>query len=150
MMKSWICWLVMVIGFLASIWMVRNMHFNGGAFFELSVLGFIILFPVSLACNIRLLKSKYRELKAAKKLSILNFIVYGLGFASLQTCLVSGFCGVSGFVSVMMLVFPSYMVNAFVEYSVYVLAISDILLFASLFFMKCFHQESNKVSLTLK
>ena len=149
-MKSWKCWIAMLIGLALGFVVARPaISAENSLVLILSVL-FLMLFPVSIACNIRLVRAKYRELKTLGKVGIFSLIVYGLGLVSLQTCMVSGFCGVSAGLSLLMLILPATAVSGFASYSIYVLALSDLAMIAGLLFMKCFKEEKAPIKTPVK
>ncbi len=146
MLKSRVCWLVLALGIAISLYVVRPLALVSQPDMTtgIAVILFLILFPTSLACNVRLVKSKFKEFRSVGKHGIANFILYAIGLTSLQTCLVSGVCGVNAAISILFLVLPSSLVHLFIEYSRYVLLAADLGLFISLLSMKCFSGKPGK------
>ncbi len=145
MFRSKWCWITSGLGFLVSLWLVWS-SFMSGRFDFLRILavgGFLVLFPLSLSCNIRLLVKRWREAKAIGG-GIAHMVLYMLGFVALQSCFVGGFCGVSLGTSLLFLVLPSGIAGTFLHNSPMILLGVDGLLLAGLWYMKCFSEESRE------
>ena len=130
----------MILALIISYFIVKS-YFNVFIHNILSaifVVIFVVLFALSLACMIRAIRLKIKETKRLEKGSILAFIAYILGFVAIQTCFVSGVCGVNLAISILMIFLPFTFVNFFMKYGLFILIFSDILLFVSLLTMKCF------------
>ena len=111
------------------------------------LLTFLGLFSISITCIVRNLKEQIVSLKNVEKGSLISAIGSILGFTAIQTCVVSGMCGVNMFLALLYTIFPAIFVDMFVEYGVIILLISNIILLFSLYYMKCF--KTNKTSLKL-
>ena len=151
MFRSKYCWLVFSISLVVAYFLVKKFLTSfTDLFVIINTVLFLILFSLSLTCNIRIIRKRVEEVKRIEiyRNGIISVILYLIGFTALQTCFVSGFCGINLTISLLSTILPAAFLNFFVEYGKWVLFATNILLLISLFSMKCFLRK--KLTLKLK
>ena len=151
-LKSKVCWIVMILSVFFLLLLMRdqiaNIFHNKSPFISivaiLAVIAFFAMFALSLACTIRIIKDRFEERKKFAKESIWNLILYVVGFTTLQTCFLSGICGVNLVIPILSLFLPVTFIGFMEHYGLYILIAVDILLFISLYTMKCFKDDAPK------
>jgi len=146
MFKSKYCILVFIVslfvGYMIAKTSFRN-FFVGSYFALINIIVFLLLFSLSLTCNIRLLRIKIKEYrKSLYTPGIINAILYIFGIIATQTCLINGVCGISIGLSLLSTILPSIVLKFFVDWGVWILLMVNLALLINLFYMKCFRNKS--------
>ena len=148
MFKSKYCWLVFLTSMALAYWIVTSSLTFGftDTLVMINVVIFVALFALSLTCNIRLLKTKIKESKSRAYTSgIVSTVLYILGITAIESCLVSGVCGISLGLSLLSLILPTVALDFFIRWGFWILVIVNVFLFVSLFYMKCFERKKKSL-----
>ncbi len=159
-LRSKICWIVMALAVFFLGLLMRD-ELKGAIKKEspaavaaniMAIIVFFALFAVSLACMIKITKERIRQAKNIDKKSVWNIVLYLVGFTTLQTCFMSGVCGVNLALPILTMFLPITVVDFMSKYGLYILLSVDALLFLSLLQMKCFKTEdiSKKIKISTK
>ncbi len=98
----------------------------------------MVAFALTLTCLARNIKEKVVLAKTYKS-SILGIIATALGLSVLQVCGVGApVCGASIGAGIVSLFFPSFALNFFEKYSIYIIIGSIIIQIIALYYMRCF------------
>jgi len=149
MFKSKYCWVVFGFSLLIAYLIVRSnfVYLGQNPFILLDVFAFLILFSLTLTCNVRIIKERIKGIRSKKMYatSLFNVILYVLGFGAIEGCLISSFCGINITLSLLSIILPGAIFHKFIEYSPYVLLGINLLLLGSLFHMKCFKRKKIEI-----
>ena len=136
--KSRYCWIVFAVALVIGYLLLPGSLFEQDILVTMLLILFLGVFSISITCIVRNLKEQIVSVRNVEKGSIISAIGSILGFTAIQTCVVSGVCGVNMFLAILYAVFPAVFVDMFVEYGAFILLISDVILLFSLYYMKCF------------
>ncbi|RJQ34382.1 hypothetical protein C4566_02215 [Candidatus Parcubacteria bacterium] len=142
--KSNYCKIIFLLILAISYFLIPQKVFYGW-FFILAII-FMVAFSLVMTCLIRSIKDKVVENRKTKQ-KITGAIAALIGLSALQVCTVGApVCGVSIGFSIVASIFPSLAFNFLEQYSIYIVIVSIIFQFYSLYKMGCFHRVLNKCS----
>ncbi len=134
--KSYFCQIAFLLFLVGSYFLIPKNVFYG--WYNVLAGLFMVAFALTLTCLARNIKEKVILAKTYKS-SILGIIATALGLSVLQVCGVGApVCGASIGAGVVSLFFPSFALNFFEKYSLYIIIGLITIQIIALYYMKCF------------
>jgi hypothetical protein len=137
-LKSKYCWMVLILSiWLGYVLVIKNISQSISVSATILSLLFLLLFAFSNACLIRSIKDRVRENIPYKRNIVINILGSIFGIGAIQSCMLGGMCGVNVGMTILSTILPAHLAQLFIANNILILALSDLLLFSSLFSLRC-------------